>query len=70
MRAACTGKRSGIRARVSASCACASNFCGFGGCSGFEFLVNHARWFRRFWEYYLSFVIRGKVMEFTFEVEK
>ncbi len=37
---------------------------------GFEFLVNHARWFRRFWEYYLSFVIRGKVMEFTFEVVK
>src|ERR1700723_3585255 len=37
---------------------------------GFEFLVNHARWFRRFWEYYLSFVISGKVMEFTFEVVK
>lgn len=37
---------------------------------GFEFCVNHARWFRRFWEYYLSFVIRGKVMEFTFEVVK
>ena len=37
---------------------------------GFEFLVNHARWFRRFWEQYLSFVIRGKVMEFTFEVIK
>ncbi len=37
---------------------------------GFEFLVNHARWFRRFWEQYLSFVIRGKVMEFEFEVVK
>lgn len=37
---------------------------------GFEFLVNHARWFRRLWEHYLSFMIRGKVMEFTFEVIK
>lgn len=37
---------------------------------GLELLVNHARWFRRFWEYYLCFVIRGKVMEFTFEVIK
>lgn len=37
---------------------------------GFELLVNHANWFRRFWEHYLSFVIRGKVMEFTFEVLK
>jgi SAM-dependent methyltransferase len=37
---------------------------------GLELLVNRARWFRRFWEYYLSFVIRGKVMEFTFEVVK
>ncbi len=37
---------------------------------GFEFLVNHMRWFRRFWEQYLSFLIRGKVMEFTFEVIK
>lgn len=37
---------------------------------GFEFLVNHAEWFRRFWEHYLSFLIRGKVMEFTFEVIK
>lgn len=37
---------------------------------GFEFLVNHVRWFRRFWEFYLSFVIRGKVMEFTLEVVK
>lgn len=37
---------------------------------GFELLVNHARWFRRFWEHYLSFVVRGKVMEFEFEVLK
>ncbi len=37
---------------------------------GFEFLVNHARWFRRFWEHYLCFVIRGKVLEFEFEVIK
>ena len=26
--------------------------------------------FRRFWEMYLCFLIRGKQMEFTFEVEK
>ena len=37
---------------------------------GLELLVNHAAWFRRFWEHYLSFIIRGKVMEFTFEVIK
>ena len=37
---------------------------------GLEWLVNHARSFRRFWEQYLSFVIRGKVMEFTFVVVK
>ena len=37
---------------------------------GLEFLVNHSRGFRLFWERYLSFVIRGKVMEFTFEVVK
>lgn len=37
---------------------------------GFEFLVNRLPRFRWFWEYYLSFVIRGKVMEFTFEVLK
>jgi SAM-dependent methyltransferase len=34
---------------------------------GFEFLVNHFPRFRRFWEYYLCFVVRGKVMEFTLE---
>lgn len=37
---------------------------------GFEFLVNRSFRVRRFWEYYLSFVIRGKVMEFTFEAIK
>ena len=37
---------------------------------GLEFLVNHSRMFRQFWEHYLSFLIRGKLMEFTFEVIK
>lgn len=37
---------------------------------GFEFFVNHNRLFRQFWEQYLSFVVRGKLMEFTFEVIK
>jgi SAM-dependent methyltransferase len=37
---------------------------------GLEFLANESRGFRLFWERYLSFVIRGKVMEFTFEVVK
>ena len=30
---------------------------------GFEFLVNHFEHFRRFWEYYLCYIIRGKVIE-------
>jgi SAM-dependent methyltransferase len=34
---------------------------------GFEFLVNRFPRFRRFWEYYLCFVVRGKVMEFELE---
>ena len=34
---------------------------------GFEFLVNRFPRFRRFWEYYLCYVVRGKVMEFEFE---
>jgi SAM-dependent methyltransferase len=34
---------------------------------GFEFLVNRSVRFRRFWEHYLCFVVRGKVMEFEFE---
>lgn len=37
---------------------------------GFEFLVNYSRWFRRFWEYYLCYVVRGKVITFEFEVLK
>ena len=37
---------------------------------GFELLVNAFPRFRRFWEYYLCYVVRGKVMEFEFEVLK
>lgn len=37
---------------------------------GFEWLVNAFPRFRRFWEHYLCFVVRGKVMEFHFEVLK
>jgi len=37
---------------------------------GFQFLVNRFRGFRRFWEHYLCFVIRGKAIEFEFEVVK
>ena len=37
---------------------------------GFEFLVNHFPRYRRFWEHYLCFVVRGKVMQFEFEVLK
>ena len=37
---------------------------------GFELLVNAFPRFRRFWEHYLCFVVRGKVMEFEFEVLK
>lgn len=37
---------------------------------GFEFLVNRSRWFRRFWEYYLCYVIRGKVIEWHLEALK
>jgi SAM-dependent methyltransferase len=35
---------------------------------GFELLVNAFPRFRRFWEHYLCFVVRGKVLEFEFEV--
>lgn len=35
---------------------------------GFEFLVNRSHAFRKFWEFYLCFVIRGKAMVFEFEV--
>jgi hypothetical protein len=37
---------------------------------GFEFLVNRFPRFRRFWEHYLCYVIRGKVMDFEFEAVK
>ncbi len=37
---------------------------------GFEFLVNHFPRFRKFWEYYLCFVVRGKVIEFELEAVK
>ncbi len=37
---------------------------------GFELLVNAFPRFRRFWEHYLCFLVRGKVMEFEFEVDK
>lgn len=37
---------------------------------GFELLVNSSSRFRRFWEYYLCYVVRGKVLEFEFEVLK
>ena len=34
---------------------------------GFESLVNAFPRFRRFWEHYLCYVVRGKSMEFVFE---
>ncbi|MGB9488584.1 MAG: methyltransferase type 11, partial [Terriglobia bacterium] len=37
---------------------------------GFQWLVNRFVWFRRFWEMYLCFIVRGKQIEFTFEVVK
>jgi SAM-dependent methyltransferase len=37
---------------------------------GLQWLVNRFVWFRRFWEFYLCFIVRGKQMEFTFEVVK
>lgn len=37
---------------------------------GFEWLVNHWPRFRRFWEHYLCFVVRGKVIEWDLEVVK
>jgi SAM-dependent methyltransferase len=37
---------------------------------GFEALVNLSRWFRRFWEFYLCFIIRGKVIEWHLEAIK
>jgi len=37
---------------------------------GFEFLVNASRQFRRFWEFYLCYLIRGKVIEWQLEAVK
>lgn len=37
---------------------------------GFEFLVNTFPRFRRFWEHYLCFVVRGKLIEWTLEAVK
>ncbi|MFL6354228.1 MAG: class I SAM-dependent methyltransferase [Bryobacteraceae bacterium] len=37
---------------------------------GFEFLVNHFRRFRRFWEFYLCYLVRGKVIEWQLEAIK
>ena len=37
---------------------------------GFEFAVNHSPAFRKFWEYYLCFVIRGKAITFDLQVVK
>jgi SAM-dependent methyltransferase len=37
---------------------------------GFEFLVNRLRWFRRFWEFYLCYLVRGKVIEWRLEAIK
>jgi SAM-dependent methyltransferase len=37
---------------------------------GFEFLVNRLTAFRKFWEHYLCFVIRGKVIEWELRVSK
>lgn len=34
---------------------------------GLQWLINHARWFRRLWEHYLCFLIRGKELQFWFE---
>jgi SAM-dependent methyltransferase len=37
---------------------------------GFEFLVNASRPFRRFWEFYLCYLVRGKVIEWRLEAVK
>ncbi len=37
---------------------------------GFEFLVNAFPRFRRFWEYYLCYVVRGKVIRWELEALK
>ena len=37
---------------------------------GFEFAINHSRAFRRFWEFYLCFLVRGKALVFELEAVK
>ena len=37
---------------------------------GFEFLINRSRRFRRFWEFYLCYLVRGKVIEWELEAVK
>jgi SAM-dependent methyltransferase len=37
---------------------------------GFELLVNRSRRFRKFWEYYLCYLIRGKVIEWRVQAVK
>lgn len=37
---------------------------------GLQFLVNRSRRFRRFWEYYLCFLVRGKTVAFELEAVK
>jgi SAM-dependent methyltransferase len=37
---------------------------------GLEWLVNRSRAFRKFWEYYLCFLVRGKNIEFELEAMK
>lgn len=37
---------------------------------GFEFAVNRSRAFRKLWEYYLCFLVRGKALVFEFEAVK
>lgn len=37
---------------------------------GFEWAVNHSRAFRKFWEFYLCYMIRGKVIEWRLKAIK
>jgi len=37
---------------------------------GFQWLVNRSEAVRRFWEHYACYIVRGKQMEFVFEVVK
>lgn len=37
---------------------------------GFELLINSSTRLRKYWEFYLCYIVRGKVMEFEFEVVK